>query len=60
MTEEGAGFDVMSFAANHALDHGYESNSGFRDAFERTFGKPPGRALDRTPLRLDAAAAVDQ
>ena len=25
VTEEGAGFDVMSFAANHALDHGYEA-----------------------------------
>lgn len=26
-----------------ALQHGYDSNSGFRDAFERTFGRPPGR-----------------
>ncbi|MDP3064454.1 MAG: CapA family protein [Chloroflexota bacterium] len=25
VAEEGAGFDVMSFAANHALDHGYEA-----------------------------------
>ena len=24
------------------LDHGFESSSGFRDAFERTFGKTPG------------------
>jgi AraC family transcriptional regulator of adaptative response/methylated-DNA-[protein]-cysteine methyltransferase len=24
-------------------DSGYESHSGFRDAFNRTFGKPPGR-----------------
>jgi AraC family transcriptional regulator, regulatory protein of adaptative response / methylated-DNA-[protein]-cysteine methyltransferase len=24
-------------------DSGYESHSGFRDAFTRTFGKPPGR-----------------
>jgi len=27
-----------------ALGHGYESSSGFRDAFSRKFGKPPGRA----------------
>ena len=27
-----------------ALGHGYESFSGFRDAFERTFGQPPGRS----------------
>ena len=26
------------------LDHGYESASGFRDAFERTFGMTPGRS----------------
>jgi AraC family transcriptional regulator, regulatory protein of adaptative response / methylated-DNA-[protein]-cysteine methyltransferase len=26
------------------LGHGYESHSGFRDAFVRTFGKPPGRS----------------
>lgn len=30
---------------HHAgLDHGYNSTSGFRDAFQRTFGQPPGRA----------------
>lgn len=27
-----------------ALGHGYESLSGFRDAFARKFGKPPGKA----------------
>jgi AraC family transcriptional regulator, regulatory protein of adaptative response / methylated-DNA-[protein]-cysteine methyltransferase len=26
------------------LGHGYESHSGFRDAFTRTFGTPPGKA----------------
>jgi AraC family transcriptional regulator of adaptative response/methylated-DNA-[protein]-cysteine methyltransferase len=26
------------------LGHGYESTSGFREAFQQTFGKPPGRA----------------
>src|SRR5207247_2239613 len=26
------------------LDHGYDSHSGFRDAFVRTFGRPPGRS----------------
>lgn len=26
------------------LGHGYESHSGFREAFVRTFGMPPGRA----------------
>ena len=27
-----------------AMEHGYDSNSGFRDAFERIFGRPPGRS----------------
>jgi AraC family transcriptional regulator of adaptative response/methylated-DNA-[protein]-cysteine methyltransferase len=27
-----------------ALGHGYESHSGFREAFGRTFGLPPGRS----------------
>jgi len=27
-----------------ALGHGYESHSGFREAFSRTFGAPPGKA----------------
>src|SRR5262249_24418809 len=26
------------------IDQGYESHSGFRDAFVRTFGEPPGRS----------------
>jgi AraC family transcriptional regulator of adaptative response/methylated-DNA-[protein]-cysteine methyltransferase len=26
------------------LGHGYESHSGFRDAFVRTFGRPPGKS----------------
>lgn len=29
-----------------ALGNGYESHSGFRDAFGRTFGMPPGQAQD--------------
>lgn len=41
------------------FDHGYESHSGFRDAFAKLFGAPPGRAdashcvrvsLEETPL----------
>lgn len=27
-----------------AMKHGYESNSGFRDAFEKVFGRPPGKS----------------
>lgn len=34
------GADVDDVAA----DHGYESLSGFRDAFQKTFGQPPGQA----------------
>lgn len=30
-----------------AMDHGYESNSGFREAFTRAFKTPPGR-VDQT------------
>ena len=29
---------------NVAFGHGYESNSGFREAFENTFGRTPGRS----------------
>jgi AraC family transcriptional regulator of adaptative response/methylated-DNA-[protein]-cysteine methyltransferase len=29
-----------------AMDAGYDSLSGFRDAFQRTFGLPPGRAAE--------------
>jgi AraC family transcriptional regulator of adaptative response/methylated-DNA-[protein]-cysteine methyltransferase len=29
-----------------ALGNGYESHSGFRDAFARTFGRPPGRSRE--------------
>ncbi len=30
-----------------SLAHGYDSESGFRDAFERTFGKPPTAAAKK-------------
>lgn len=48
------------------LGHGYESHSGFRDAFARAFGQPPGHArngdclhatLIETPLGPMLAAA---
>jgi AraC family transcriptional regulator of adaptative response/methylated-DNA-[protein]-cysteine methyltransferase len=52
-----------------ALDHGFESHSGFRDAFARWFGAPPGKArreecitfrwLD-SPLGPLVAAAVEE
>lgn len=32
------------------LDAGYESDSGFREAFARVFGASPGRARGRAPL----------
>ena len=48
------------------LDHGFESHSGFRSAFVRTFGQPPGKVRDgdfvravllETPLGPMLAAA---
>ncbi|MEW6363841.1 MAG: methylated-DNA--[protein]-cysteine S-methyltransferase [Acidobacteriota bacterium] len=33
------------------LDHGYESHSGFREAFLKQFGKPPGKVRDGDYLR---------
>jgi len=33
-----------------ALDHGYESLSGFREAFRKDFGTTPARARQSTPL----------
>jgi AraC family transcriptional regulator of adaptative response/methylated-DNA-[protein]-cysteine methyltransferase len=52
-----------------ALGTGWESHSGFRDAFTRTFGLPPGRAEDAscaittaidTPLGPMIAGATDE
>lgn len=40
LAEIGRGADLTQVA----LQHGYGSNSGFRDAFEHTFGQPPGRS----------------
>ncbi len=54
--------------AGAAYDHGYESLSGFRDAFEKTFGGPPGQSKSAraaivtrflTPLGPMLAAAYD-
>lgn len=51
------------------LGHGYESHSGFREAFQRTFGSAPGRArggnclyvsLLETPLGPMLAAATPE
>jgi AraC family transcriptional regulator of adaptative response/methylated-DNA-[protein]-cysteine methyltransferase len=36
------------------FDHGYESHSGFRDAFARLFGEAPGRAA--RPTREDSGS----
>ena len=52
-----------------ALDHGYESLSGFRDAFGQVFSEAPGRARDSqqvlvtrllTPLGPMVAGATDR
>jgi AraC family transcriptional regulator of adaptative response/methylated-DNA-[protein]-cysteine methyltransferase len=37
---------------NAAYDHGFESLSGFRDAFERLFGEVPGRARDSSLVMM--------
>jgi AraC family transcriptional regulator, regulatory protein of adaptative response / methylated-DNA-[protein]-cysteine methyltransferase len=34
------------------LDHGFESHSGFRDAFQRTFGQTPGTSRDSDCVRM--------
>ena len=58
---EGARIDEVVF------DHGYDSHSGFREAFTQAFGVPPGRAaagaclhsaLFQTPLGPMVAAAT--
>jgi AraC family transcriptional regulator of adaptative response/methylated-DNA-[protein]-cysteine methyltransferase len=38
-----------------ALGNGYESHSGFREAFARTFGRPPGRSRQAGSLVTDWA-----
>jgi AraC family transcriptional regulator of adaptative response/methylated-DNA-[protein]-cysteine methyltransferase len=51
------------------FETGYESHSGFREAFQKTFGEPPGRSSDAacvritwidTPLGPMIAGATDQ
>src|SRR5262245_32074264 len=45
----GRAFDRLRAGASvddAVFDVGYESHSGFRDAFARTFGQPPGRSED--------------
>ena len=34
------------------FDTGYESHSGFRDAFQKAFGQPPGKSTDAGCIRL--------
>lgn len=60
---EGSDIDEVVF------DHGFESHSGFRDAFSRLFGVPPGKASTQdailvahlpTALGPMVAAATDQ
>jgi AraC family transcriptional regulator of adaptative response/methylated-DNA-[protein]-cysteine methyltransferase len=36
-----------------ALGNGYESHSGFREAFARTFGRPPGRSRQADAIVTD-------
>lgn len=43
---EGASIDDAVF------DHGYESHSGFRDAFAKLFGAPPGSAASSRCVRV--------
>ncbi len=47
---EGAGIDDVVF------EHGYESHSGFRDAFVKAFGTAPGRARARDAIAVTLAA----
>lgn len=44
---EGTGLDDV------ILGHGYESHSGFRDAFVRTFGTPPGKSRGEGCIEVD-------
>jgi len=37
---------------NVILGHGYESHSGFRDAFFKRFGKPPGKTREEDCIRI--------
>lgn len=37
------------------LGNGYDSHSGFREAFVRTFGHPPGKARDTECIRVQMA-----
>jgi AraC family transcriptional regulator of adaptative response/methylated-DNA-[protein]-cysteine methyltransferase len=46
---DGAGLDAVT------LGNGYESHSGFREAFSRTFGQPPGRGRSAGAVLVDWA-----
>ena len=40
-------------ATGVGYDHGFESTSGFRDAFQRLIGAPPGRGRTTAPVLID-------
>jgi AraC family transcriptional regulator of adaptative response/methylated-DNA-[protein]-cysteine methyltransferase len=51
----GKAFDSIRNGADlddAVFDSGFESHSGFRDAFLRVFGKPPGQVRDQDCVRL--------
>ena len=57
-----AGHDVWAAHSNRyakartvddvAIGNGYDSHSGFREAFVKTFGKPPGKSTDTDCIRV--------
>jgi AraC family transcriptional regulator of adaptative response/methylated-DNA-[protein]-cysteine methyltransferase len=61
---------VGSSVTDAAFDHGYESLSGFQEAFRKLFDQPPGRAVEEgealftaqisTPLGPMVACATDE
>jgi AraC family transcriptional regulator of adaptative response/methylated-DNA-[protein]-cysteine methyltransferase len=48
----GGGIDDVVF------EHGYESHSGFRDAFVKAFGAPPGQAREREAIAATLLATT--
>lgn len=59
----GRAFDSLKRGASvddAALGHGWESFSGFREAFGKTFGSPPGALTARAPGNPDAVSARNQ
>src|SRR5262249_9084649 len=54
LTEKGAGFDIMSFASNHAVDYGYDAFTDTLDALKKNNIAVAGAGMNIAQARKPA------